>query len=172
MVAASPQQDAAIQLTLAQGDPATAARQFLAQQGIQAGQTTRETINGIPAVASYFQAQTQQGVLGGLVVFLSYGGRTYRLLAYAPAQQFARYDALFRQVLGSFAPLTDPQILGLQPNRMDIVRIEQPMTLAEFNQRYPSVIPLEELALINQVTSATAQFPAGALVKRVVQPSG
>ena len=169
VVAASPQGDGAVQLSLEQGDPTTAARQFLSQQGIQAGRLTREAINGIPAVVSYFQAQTQQGVLRGIVAFLSYEGRTYRLLAYAPAQQFERYDALFRRVLGSFAPLRDPQILGLQPNRMDIVRIEQSMTLAEFNQRYPSVVPLEELALINQVTSASAQFPAGALVKRVIQ---
>ena len=42
-----------MQLTLAQGsDPNSAAKQFLSQQGIQAGQPTTETINGSQAVSS------------------------------------------------------------------------------------------------------------------------
>ncbi|HJU65660.1 MAG TPA: M48 family metallopeptidase, partial [Gemmatimonadaceae bacterium] len=86
VVAVSPQQDAVIQLTLAgTGSPADAARQFLSQQGVQPGQATQETINGLPAVASYFQAQTEQGVIRGLAVFLSHGGRTYQVMAFTPA---------------------------------------------------------------------------------------
>ena len=169
VVAVSPQQDAIVQLTLAgQASPTAAAQQFFSQQGVQQGQTTRETINGIPAIASYFQAQTQQGVVGGLVAFLSYGGRTFQLLGYTPAQQFGRYDALFRRTVGSFGPLNDPQVQAIQPNRLDVVKINQAMTLSEFNQRYPSVIPIEELALINQVENASARLAAGTLVKRVI----
>ncbi|MDQ3697923.1 MAG: M48 family metalloprotease [Gemmatimonadota bacterium] len=168
VVGVSPRQDAVIQLTLAgSGDPANAARQFLGQQGIQPGRATRETINGVPAVASYFQAQTEQGVLAGLVVFFAHGGRTYQVLGYAPGQQFSAYDPLLRQSLGSFGPLTDPRTLAIQPNQMDIIRLEQGMTLAQFNQRYPSPIPLPELALINQVSGEGAMLPAGTLAKRV-----
>jgi predicted Zn-dependent protease len=173
VVGVSGQQDAAIQLTLAQGsDPAAAARQFLGQQGIQPGQAVRDVINGIPTVASYFQAQTEQGVIQGLVGFFSYGQATYQVLAYSPAGRFGAYDALFRQVIGSFAPVSDARILGVQPRRIDIVRLAQPMSLAEFNQRYPSVIAIEELALINQVQSASATLPAGTTVKRVVAGTG
>ncbi|MGH7717727.1 MAG: M48 family metalloprotease, partial [Gemmatimonadaceae bacterium] len=170
VVAASPQQDAAIQLTLAQGgSPTDAARQFLSQQGVQAGQASQETINGLPAVASYFQAQTEQGVVRGLAVFLSQGGRTYQVLAFAPAQRYDQYDRLFRQSLGSFSQLTDPRALNIQPSRVDVVRLDRSMTLAEFNARYASAVPLEELALINQVGSASTPIPAGELVKRVVR---
>jgi hypothetical protein len=42
------------------------------------------------------------------------------------------------------------------------------MTLAQFNQRYPSVIPIAELALINQV-AANDVLPARTRVKRVVR---
>lgn len=169
VAAVSPQRNAAIQLTLAgQASPTQAAQRFFSQQGVRQGQTTRETINGIPAVVSYFQAQTQQGVVTGLVSFLSYGGRTYQLLAYAPGQQFQQYDRLFRQVVGSFSPLNNPQLLAIQPNRIDVVRIDRNMSLAEFNQRHPSVVPIEEIALINQVADANARFQAGTLVKRVV----
>lgn len=168
VIAVSPQQDAAIQLTLAQGNsPDEAARQFLSQQGVQAGQAARESVNGNPAVLSYFQAQTDQGVIAGLVTFVSYGGHTYQLLSYAPQQRFSAYDGVFRSVAGSFAALTDPRALNVQPNRQVVVRIPQAMTLAEFNQRYPSVVPLTELAIINQVDDASSTLPAGSLVKRV-----
>ena len=53
VIAVSPQQDGVIQLTLAQGNsPEAAARAFLSQQGIQAGQASQQTVNGVPAVAS------------------------------------------------------------------------------------------------------------------------
>jgi hypothetical protein len=41
------------------------------------------------------------------------------------------------------------------------------MTLAQFNQRYPSQVPVETLVLLNGV-EVTATLPRGALVKRVV----
>lgn len=169
VVGASPQGDAAAQLTLVpQLGPTEAARQFLDQQGIQAGRTTRETINGIPAVVSTFQAQTQQGVIGGYVAFLEYGGNTYQLLTYAPAARLAEYGSLFQQIIGSFGPVTDPEILNATPQRIDIVRLEENLSLAEFNRRYPSVIPIERLALLNQVEDVSAAIAAGTLVKRVV----
>ncbi len=168
VTAGSPQQDAAIQLTIAQGTPDVAAREFLGQQGISATSPTRETINGLPAVTARFRAQTDQGVLAGLALFVSHGSNTFQLLAFTPAQRYAAYDRLFEQSLGSFAPLTDPQALNVQPNRVAIMRAQQDMTLAQFNQRYPSVIPIAELALINQAGSAEARVAAGTRVKRVV----
>ena len=172
VMAVSPRNDAAVQLTLAQQQGAAQAlRAFLSQQGIQAGQTARETVNGIPVAYGYFQAQTQQGVLRGLVAYLEYGGRTYQLVSYAPAAAFGQYETLFRQILQSFAPLADPQILNIQPDRIDIVRLDRNMNLAEFNRRFPSAVPLERLVVINQVADANEELPAGTLVKRVVAGS-
>jgi len=168
VVGASAQQDAAIQLTLAEGTSADAAAQrFLGQQGIQTGRTSRQTINGLPANVAEFQAQTQQGVLQGVAVWLAYDGRIYQLLGYAPAQVYARHDATLRQAIGSFAPLTDPEALAVQPSRIQLVTVAQPMTLAEFNRRYPSTIPVEELATINRLDSPDATIPAGTRMKRV-----
>jgi hypothetical protein len=42
------------------------------------------------------------------------------------------------------------------------------MTLAEFNRRYPSSIPIERLALLNGV-AADGRLEAGSLAKRVVK---
>lgn len=170
VVAVSPQRDASIQLTLSQAaDPTTAARGFLSQQGIQAGRTFQERINGVPAAGSYFQAQTQQGVLEGLVAYFTHGGRTYELLSYAPSGRFGGYDAAVRQMVGSFRPLTDPALLNVRPPRVDVVRLDRAQSLAAFNARSPSTIPIGELALINGVADPNATLPAGTMVKRVVE---
>lgn len=169
VVAVSPQQDAALQLTLAQGgSPEAAARQFLSQQGIQAGRAMSETVNGVPAVASYFQAQSEQGMIQGLVAFFGYNGQTYQVLAYAPAQRFAQYDPLMRQVLGSFAPVSDPAILNVQPNRVSVVRLARAETLGSLAQRTGAVVPTTELAILNQVEGAGSTLPAGTYAKTVV----
>lgn len=169
VAAVGPQRDASLQLTLAGGSPEQAAQQFLAKQGIESRGASRETINGLPAVVSQFAAQSQAGAIRGWIAFISYRGQTYQLLAYAAAPRFGQYDRLFQQVLGSFAPLTDERILAVQPARIDVVRLERAMTLAEFNRQYPSAIPLQELAILNQVDGASSRLAAGASVKRVVQ---
>lgn len=170
VAAASPEQDAVAQLELAQATSSSAAaRQFFGQEGIQGGDVRRETISGLPAVVGYFQAQTQQGAVTGIASFIEHGGRVYRILGYGASNRFGQYDRTFQRVIGSFAPVTDPRILGVQPRRIDIVRIERSMTLAEFNRTHPSVVPIEDLELINQVAGADARLAAGTRVKRVVR---
>jgi predicted Zn-dependent protease len=168
VVAGSPQEDAIIQLTLATGTEVEAANRFFGQQGISASQVTRTTINNLPAVTGYFQAATQQGQLRGFATFVRHQNRTFQLLGYSVAGQFARYDAPFRQTAGSFDVLRDQAALTIQPNRIRIVRTTQPMTLAQFNQRFPSQIPMEELAIINQLAGPAATIPAGFAMKRVI----
>jgi Putative Zn-dependent protease len=168
VIAVSPQQDGIIQLTLAQGNsPEAAARAFLSQKGIQAGQASQQTVNGVPAVASTFQAQTEQGVIQGLAAFFTYNGATYQVIGYAPAQRFGAYESAFRQSLGSFAPVTDSRVLNVQPKKLNVVSLPQQMTLAEFAQRNPSTIPLAELAIVNQVEDPNKALPAGTPVKQV-----
>ena len=167
VVAVSPQQDAIITLEFAQGSPTDAARQFFGQQGIQQGQSSNASVNGNPAYASYFQAQTQQGVIAGVVSFISYGGSTYRILSYTSGNRLNSYDNTFRGVAGSFAQLTDASALNVRPNVIDVVTLSSSMTLTQFNQRNPSVIPIEQLAIINQVRPGD-MIPAGTRLKRVV----
>lgn len=168
VVGVSPQQDAAIQLTLANGAPEQAAQQFLAQQGLQAGEVARRTINGQPAMVARFGAQTQQGVVQGLVGFVSHGNATYQLLGYAPAQRYADKERAFLSTIDSFGPLTDRSALNAQPKRIEIVTLPRGMTLQEFARVYPSSVDIKTLAIINQVASPAAQLPAGKRVKRVV----
>jgi predicted Zn-dependent protease len=166
VLAVSGQQDAMLQLSVGQGAPSAALQQFLGQQGIQAGQVSSSAINGLPAARGYFQAQTESGTLAGLVSYISYGGSTYQLLTYTAAAQLDAYNATFQQVVSSFAPLTDPAKLNVQPKKVEVIKLPSQMTLAQFNSRYPSSIPVEEVAIINGVETGT-MLAAGTQVKRV-----
>jgi predicted Zn-dependent protease len=169
VVGVSPRRDAIVQLTLAGTlDPARAAQQFFSQRTTQPLQSSRQPVNGLPAVTTVFDALTDQGPVRGLVAHVSLDGRTYQLLGYTSQPQFAGYQPLFERVVSSFRPVTDPDVLRVQPQRIDIVRLSEPMTVGEFSRRYRSSIPLDELALINQAANATAVLPAGTLAKRVV----
>ncbi|MEX2469381.1 MAG: M48 family metalloprotease [Pseudohongiellaceae bacterium] len=169
VLAGSPNQDAVVQLTLATGTPSVAAQQFFAQEGLATNSVGQRSINGLGAVLGRFQVQTENGTIGGMAAFIGHGENTYRLLAFAPAQQYSGYDAAFQETIGSFARLTDRSALATQPDRIAIVRTSQAMTLASFNSQFPSVIDIEHLALINQLPGPDATIPAGSPVKRVVR---
>jgi predicted Zn-dependent protease len=169
VLAASQEQDAAMQLTLAPVDsPEAGMQRFRGQEGIAFGRATSTTINGIPAILSGFQAQVEQGVLDGRVAFFGHDGKVYQLVIYTPQQRARHYEPIFSQIIDSFAPLDDPAILDVQPPVMEIVRLDRGMTLEEFQREHPSPIPIERLALLNQVEGPGSTLAAGSLVKRVV----
>jgi predicted Zn-dependent protease len=169
VIAGSPQGNAVIQLTLAgTSAPEQAAQRFVSQSGVRALRSTRETIGGNPAVVTMFEAQTQQGGVGGYVAHLSYRDRTYQILGYSTASVFGQAQQVFTRVIGSFAPLTDRSILNVQPRRIDIVRLPRDMSVQAFQQSYPSSVALDVLTIINQAPSPSATLQSGSLVKRVV----
>jgi predicted Zn-dependent protease len=168
VVAVSPQQDAIMQLSLAgQTPPQQAAQQFLSQQGVQAGNTSTQSINGLPAASGYFQAQTDQGEVQGLVTFISYNGNTYGILGYTPAGKLTQYDQAIRQATGTFGTLRNQAALGVQPAKVELLKLNKEMTLEQFNQQYPSTIPIAELAIINELEGPSTVIPVGRTEQRV-----
>jgi predicted Zn-dependent protease len=169
VVAVSPKEDAMIQLGLAgTTPPREAATKFLNQQGIQAGDGSTRSINGNPAATSYFQAQTQQGVLEGIVSFISYGGRTFALMGYTPQGNLGNYDGAFRTAINSFDKLRNSAALSVKPATLELVKLTREMTLAQFNQAYPSTTGMTELAIINELEGPESVVPRGRTLKRVV----
>lgn len=161
--------DAAIELRLAEeSTPEAAMDAFLANQGIEPRSSRSATpVNGLPATWADFQAQTQEALLAGIAVFIQYDGRVYRILAYTVSDKFSTQEGTFRGALSSFDRLTDPTALNVQPQRLELVRISQSMSIEGFAQQYPSAVPVETLAIINAV-QAGATIPAGTTLKRVV----
>lgn len=164
-------EDAILELRLAEGaDPAAALRAFSAQEGVASNPPESVSVNGLPATAAEWQAQTEQGVLRGRVVFIAYEGRTYRIMGYTAIANYGAYRQVILGTLGSFARVTDPAVLNRQPNRLRVVTLPRAMTLREFHAAYPSVIPVEQVALINAVDLDT-RLEQGRQVKRVVAGS-
>jgi predicted Zn-dependent protease len=158
VAAASPDQDAIIQLQAAgKMSPEEAAQKIFTQQGIQAGQPVN--IRGAK-VARTFVAQTQQGTIEGVMAFVPFQGTTYMLVGYTKQGGLSKYGPVFADSMGSFSELTDPAALQVQPAKLKIVRLDQSMTVSEFNSRYPSTIKLERVALINGIDPG-GRIPAG-----------
>jgi len=168
VAAASSNQDAVLQITLAQGTSSKeAAKQFFGQPGLQSERLETANLNGLPAVSAQFSAQTEQGVLRGKAAFVEYKGHTYQLLGYTTEQLWAKYQNIIVGSIGSFRRLTDPKILQVQPMHLKIVTVRQPSTLGQLAKQEGSPVQLETLAIINQ-TEVNASFKVGDRVKMVI----
>ena len=168
VAAMSPQQDAIIELTIAQGSNADqAARTFLSQQGVQAGTLSRGNINGLTAAQAPFAASTQNGTLQGQAVFIQYGNNVFQLLAYGPQQSWSANQSVAQRSIASFGQLTDPAMLNLQPQHVTLITLDRRTTIAELAQQRPAPVSVATLALINQVEPNTPLEP-GHIVKWVI----
>lgn len=169
VLAMSPSQDALIQLTLSSAASAeAAAREFASQDGVDAGAPMSTRINGLRAAVVEFAATNGDGQpLEGGAAFIEYDGRVYQLLGYAAAGRWSSYLGVATRTAESFAPLTDPALLDVEPMRIEIVRLERAMTIEEFARAYPGPVDAARLALINGVQPGE-RMPAGRLVKRVI----
>ena len=168
VLALSGEQDAMVQLTLAQGETAEAAAQtFFAQQGLTSGNVRATKIHGLSATMGEFAVSNAQNQLRGLAAFVELGDQVFSLLGYSAAGVFEERRGALQASLESFRRETSRAVLNAKPWRLDIVKPKRAMTLAEFARAYPGPIPADELARINELDTGE-RFPAGRSAKRVV----
>lgn len=168
VAAVSPEQDAVVALGLAGTlSPQEAERQFFSAQGVRPVEGPTGQLSPLPSVSRFFVAQTEQGPIGGLVTFVSHGGKTLQLIGYTPQQLLERYASTFQQVAATLRPLTDPQALAVQPARIAIVDLAKAMTLQQAYTELRPGVPLETFALINGFRPEE-QVPAGTKLKNVI----
>src|SRR5690349_9753591 len=148
--ALSPGQDAMVELALATEATADAAlRAFLGQQGFTGGSPTRASIGGLPAVSAGFAAATDNGTLRGIVVCVEHRNAVYRLVGYAVEARWPGYEPTVERALQTFQPLVDSAALAVQPQRLEILKLDRPTTIAELARLRPSPVPPATLALVN-----------------------
>jgi predicted Zn-dependent protease len=167
VLAVSAQQDAIEQVSLSdKASPEAAAQAFFSQQGVR-GSPGRGSIHGFAAAGGAFSALTEDSTaLAGRVVFVSYDGRVYQLLAYAPQARWSAYATAADQSISSFDRLTDPAILAVQPWHLQLVNLTRAMSLDEFVQRYSGPATPAATALVNNIDT-NGRLGTG-LVKRIV----
>jgi predicted Zn-dependent protease len=168
VLAQSPEGDAVMQITLAEGDtPEEAASAFFDLQGIERLGARSRTVNGLRAVQGTFRVNTEQGTLDGQVLFVKHADLVFRFMGYTPTSRMGTYAVTFEQSLESFGPMNEERWINLEPKRMEIVRVPNEMTAERFFQRFPSTVNLETVRLVNGWNEGHV-IPAGSLAKRVV----
>lgn len=168
---AAPDGKALITLQLAQGNsPEAAAQQALQGQDIQIISSGNTRINGNPAYTFIgdLQSQNQSGqvqVIRMQGTYIQYGGNIYFLRGLSLAGDFATYRQAFDYTMSNFDQLTDPGKLNRQPERIDVVTVDQAGDLTTVLKRYG--IPadrIEEFAILNGART-DAKVQRGAMIK-------
>ncbi|HEY9508119.1 MAG TPA: M48 family metalloprotease [Gemmatimonadales bacterium] len=173
LVAVSPEQDAMVQLTApGKGTPDEAIKQFVGQEGVKTGQVSSAAVNSLPAASTQFEAQTEQGAVQGVVSFIKYGELTYRILGYTPAGKLEAHAKTFGSTINSFSELTDKAHLDVQPFKVELIKLDREMTIAEFNKQHPSTIPVERVAVVNGFDTPEDRVAAGTTIKRIIGGQG
>ena len=139
---------------------------FLRQDDVRWSGSSRTSVNGRQGWEASFTADAEGDGLRGAVLFVEHGGAVFRLLGYAGASQWRSYEGPVRETLASFRPVSDPDILGVEPARIEIVSLPSRMTLQQFIDRYPSTVSDEQIAMINRRT-LDESIAGGTLLKRV-----
>jgi predicted Zn-dependent protease len=160
----SPNRDGSVVLTLSdEQTPQAAFDAFFGQQGVQRGPSRGKNLYSFRA----YDTQTGAGRAEGLIGFVSHGGRLYQLMGYTGLETWDSYSKDMHASLTSFAKVTDRRYLEVRPATIEVVELRQSMNMTQFNQRYPSIIEIDRLAIINGVDVETVMDP-GRLVKRVI----
>ncbi len=166
--AVSPDETALVILTVEEGesDAEDTLSSFLRQADIRGSGARRTSVNGLTGWVASFNADSEQGGLRGAVLFVEHGGAVVRLLGYSSASQWRSQEGIVLQAIESFRPESDPDVLGVEPARIEIVQLPSRMTLQQFIDRYPSTASDEQIAMINRRRSGES-IAAGTLLKRV-----
>jgi len=161
-------ESALVVLTVEAGetDAERARAAFLRQDDIRGTNSRRTSINGLSGWEASFNADSEGGGLRGAALFVEHGGAVFRLLGYAAASQWRSHQSGVLASIRSFRPVSDPDVLGVEPARIEIVRLPSRMTLRQFIDRYPSTVSDEQIAMINRRT-LDASISGGSLLKRV-----
>lgn len=168
VIGTSPQEDAAVMLSLAEAASAEAGvRDFLGQASVQSAGAWRSSVRGFRSESTSFNALREGEDLAGLVLFVEDGDRVFRLLGYTLESRYQRYQDAMAGSLGSFERLRDRRYLNVEPKRIEVIRVPRRMVLSELDAAYPSTVDPRTLAIINHV-EAGGLFEQGDLYKRVV----
>lgn len=172
-----PQQKAVLLLGSAQqADPAAAASAWLGTEGIEELESGATTMAGQPARRTKVRIPTDQGVLVVLSTFFQYSGVMFVMHGYAAEGDFPQWESALKASMDGFSAETDPAVLGIQPVRIRIVKVQKSATFAEFVADYPlpegaMIDSVSGLAILNGV-EVTDRLTPGQQIKVLVRTKG
>lgn len=158
-----------------------AARAAIQRDQLQVVESSKTTVNGLPAIAMISeQIQGQRGQQQGqqqnsiriLTYLIQYNGLIYKLHGMSLKQDFNTFFNTFQNTMTGFRKLTDPNKLNRKPDIIRIKTVTQDMTFGQAMSQFR--VPnnkVEDYAILNNMQS-TEQLKAGALVKIIERGTG
>jgi len=113
------------------------------------------------------QGQQQQAApdLRILTYHIQYNNLIYKFHGLSKTADFNTYYKTFGNTMGNFDKLTDQRKINVSPDKIKIITINTPNTLANILQAYTtSQEEMEEVAVLNNM-ELTDRLPAGMLIK-------
>lgn len=164
----SPDQKSMLQMTGVSdaATPAAAVDQISNQEGVTV--VDRQAVAGSPFGAFRLIADVNDDKGNSyrmLVVALKYGEQIYRFTGYSLKANFDTYATALAVPSSSFAALTDPAALNIQPTRLKVYTTPRQ---GKFSSFLPNPLPVnltaDEIAIMNQVNLDDV-IPAGVKIK-------
>jgi predicted Zn-dependent protease len=152
VVAAEPNQRAAMQLTLADGgelSPAGLVSQLQGAGKLGGAEGRTETIGGFSAWAGHVEVAAQSGTAVLAAVFLRRSeDLMFQILGQSATPGDANESRIFTSAR-SFRALTDPAKLAAKPDRVDVVSVTRSGTFQEILARNRTSLSLDDAVVLN-----------------------
>ena len=165
-------QDAITQFTIdnRNNSPRSSVIEFTSQEEIEIIEEGEQNINGFEAYSATVAAVTNDSIeLTININAVSFEDNIYRFLNYTTTSQYQTYESVFSQITQSFDGVYDPQVLSVQPVRINLERVRQSGT---FSELLPQILPMSieplDVAILNQV-ELDDQIQRGTILKIPVQ---
>jgi len=151
----------------------TAANQWVSTEGVENKGLTRATAAGAPAWRTRVRIPTKDGVLFVVSTFFDRDRSVWVMHGYAAEADFPTFESQLLASMDGFVNETDPEILGIQPVRIDIAAAAGAMSFSEFARAHPipdgaMIDSVEGLAILNGVEVGD-QLQAGQRMKVLVR---
>ena len=165
--AISPTEDAVLILSLSDADDAAAGLDgFLDQEGISGGWEDSEIYGGVERVYAEFSADTDEETVRGEATFIAMDGVVFSLIGYAADPDWDIWEYDIERAVSSFGRLRDREVLNARPQTLQVVTLDEDISLAAYHEAENLPVSLQELARLNRV-DADAVLKAGRRIKVV-----
>ncbi len=166
VMAISPDEQALMVLMPTEAESgAEALEEFFADGGLTAGEQWDGEVGGFAVTSAGFSDAASDGAAMGLVAFIEYDDQVLALAAMGPGEGWTERSTAIATTFASFRR-AEPALRRVEPMRVHMVALRREGTLAQFQEKRPSVIELAQLALLNAVDPQAA-LPEGTMIKRV-----
>lgn len=158
--------DALMMLSLAGGTSLEEAGQMILENyKLELVESTKETINGLPALIMIADQKQEQGTTRVLSSLIQFEGNTYSIMGISELSKFQNYQSTFLSVVRNFKELKEADKLNRKPDVVRIKTLSNKMTLQAALQSFNMPADrFEELAILNGML-LTDQLDKGTMIK-------